>query len=82
MEGILQGRFIPQMLCTQFDTNYTTGMYNVTWPVLMGGCELNRKTDEWLKQAGEWERIELEGRKGATGYEVIPDVMGRLVKAG
>lgn len=70
------------MLCIQFGTNYTTELYNILWPFFLGGCELNRKTDEWLKQAGEWERIELEGGTGESGFEVIPHVMGRLVKAG
>ncbi|KAF8428156.1 S-adenosyl-L-methionine-dependent methyltransferase [Tirmania nivea] len=58
------------------------GLYNIPWPLFLGGCELNRKTDEWLKQAGEWGKIELERRKGETGYEIMPEVVGVLVKAG
>ncbi|RPB27394.1 S-adenosyl-L-methionine-dependent methyltransferase [Terfezia boudieri ATCC MYA-4762] len=58
------------------------GIYNIPWPVLLGGCELNRKTDEWLKQAGEWRSIELGVSNRATGYEVMPHFLGRLVKAG
>ncbi|KAF8451502.1 S-adenosyl-L-methionine-dependent methyltransferase, partial [Terfezia claveryi] len=59
-----------------------TSIYNIPWPVLLGGCELNRKTDEWLKQAGEWRSIELEGSNRATWYAVMPHFLGRLVKAG
>lgn len=58
------------------------GLYSIPWPFLLGGCELNRKTDEWLKAAGEWGRIELEGRNGALRYDLAPEVMGKLVKAG
>ena len=36
----------------------------------------------WLKEAGEWKSIELGEREGATGYEVVPNITGRLVKAG
>lgn len=55
-------------------------VYGVVWPHLMAGCELDRPTGEWLKEAGEWEKVELEGLKGEMGFETIPHVLGRLVK--
>ena len=48
---------------------------------MLGGCELKRKTDQWLKNAGEWASVELERGKDETGYEVVPHVVGKLVKA-
>lgn len=48
------------------------------WPFLMGGCELQRPTYEYLKDAGEWEKMDLFycGTK-----DVIPFVVGTLIKA-
>lgn len=47
------------------------------WPFFMGGCELQRHTETFLKDAGEWEKFELEyvGPKDA-----IPFLVGELIK--
>lgn len=47
------------------------------WPFLMGGCELQRHTERFLRDAGEWDRFDLEylGAKDA-----IPFVVGELIK--
>lgn len=49
------------------------------WPFFMGGCELQRHTPDFLKEAGEWDKFELKyyGPKDA-----IPFVVGELVKTG
>jgi SAM-dependent methyltransferase len=47
------------------------------WPFFMGGCELQRHTAEYLRDAGEWDKFELKyyGPKDA-----IPFVVGELIK--
>ncbi|PVI05930.1 hypothetical protein DM02DRAFT_610273 [Periconia macrospinosa] len=47
------------------------------WPFFMGGCELQRHTLEFLKEAGEWERFEL---KYVGAQDTIPFIVGELVK--
>jgi SAM-dependent methyltransferase len=47
------------------------------WPFLMGGCELQRHTSDYLRDAGEWDKFDLQyyGPKDA-----IPFVVGELIK--
>jgi SAM-dependent methyltransferase len=47
------------------------------WSFFMGGCELQRHTTEYLREAGEWDKFELKfyGPKDA-----IPFVVGELTK--
>jgi SAM-dependent methyltransferase len=49
------------------------------WPFFMGGCELQRHTPDFLRNAGEWDKFDLKyyGPKDA-----IPFVVGELVKKG
>ncbi|KAJ8065794.1 hypothetical protein OCU04_006457 [Sclerotinia nivalis] len=51
------------------------------WSFFMGNCHLDRRTDEYLKAAGEqyggWEKVEL---KTVGEFAVIPFVFGELVK--
>jgi len=47
------------------------------WPFLMGGCELQRHTEEFLREAGEWEKFELQYVEPKF---VVPFVVGELVK--
>lgn len=47
------------------------------WPFFMGGCELQRHTPDFLKEAGEWEHFDL---KYAGAKDTIPFVVGELVK--
>jgi hypothetical protein len=53
-------------------------LLQVIWPTFMGGCNINRPTDEMLRRAGSWDKIELEPQKK---YECIPFATGKLVKA-
>ncbi|KAF2130932.1 hypothetical protein P153DRAFT_287034 [Dothidotthia symphoricarpi CBS 119687] len=47
------------------------------WPFFMGGCKLQRHTKEFLRDAGQWDKFDLEyyGSK-----DVVPFVVGELVK--
>lgn len=47
------------------------------WPFFMGGCELQRKTGQYLKDAGEWESVKLQYMEPRT---VIPFLVGELRK--
>lgn len=47
------------------------------WSFFMGGCELQRHTPEFLREAGEWEKVELE-YVGAG--DSIPFIVGELIK--
>lgn len=47
----------------------------------MGGCQLTRDTAKLLREAGDWETVDLGAPKGEAWYEPIPYTMGRLVKA-
>ncbi|EAT85308.2 hypothetical protein HBI56_072340 [Parastagonospora nodorum] len=49
----------------------------VGWPFLMGGCELQRHTPEYLRDAGEWDQFEL---KYYAPKDAIPFVVGELIK--
>lgn len=48
------------------------------WPFFMGGCELQRHTEEYLKRAGEWKRFDLKYYEART---TIPFIVGELIKA-
>ncbi|KAH7075653.1 S-adenosyl-L-methionine-dependent methyltransferase [Paraphoma chrysanthemicola] len=47
------------------------------WPFFMGGCELQRHTLDYLRDAGEWDQFEL---KYYGPRDVIPFVVGELIK--
>lgn len=56
------------------------GIYNPVWSFAVANCQLNRETERYLLEAGNWERVSLEGDKDA-GWSVFPRAWGRLVKA-
>jgi SAM-dependent methyltransferase len=64
-EGSIMGRFM-QIVYTVFG-----------WPFFMGGCELQRRTPEFLREAGEWDRFEL---KYVAPKDAVPWVVGELIK--
>jgi SAM-dependent methyltransferase len=47
------------------------------WPFLMGGCELQRHTMDYLRDAGEWDKFDL---KYYAPRDVVPFVVGELTK--
>jgi SAM-dependent methyltransferase len=48
------------------------------WPFFMGGCELQRHTEEFLKRAGSWKKFDLQYVEAKT---TVPFVVGELIKA-
>lgn len=56
-------------------------MYQLAWPHLLSGCNINRPTDKMFAAIGEWELVDLEKPKGEHSWEIFPHVMGKLVKA-
>lgn len=49
----------------------------IGWPFLMGGCELQRHTPEYLRDAGQWEKFDL---KYYGAKDAIPFIVGELIK--
>jgi SAM-dependent methyltransferase len=47
------------------------------WPFFMGGCELQRHTADYLRDAGEWKEFNLEYVEPKSA---IPFVVGELIK--
>ncbi|KAF2829898.1 S-adenosyl-L-methionine-dependent methyltransferase [Ophiobolus disseminans] len=47
------------------------------WPFFMGGCELQRHTREYLRDAGEWDQFDL---KYYGPRDAVPFVVGELIK--
>lgn len=57
-----------------------SAIYQLAWPHLLSGCNINRRTDEILANAGLWDMNELEVPKGESHWDIIPHTVGRLVK--
>lgn len=51
----------------------------IGWPFFMGGCELQRKTYDALRDAGEWDQFDL---KYYRADEALPFIVGELIKKG
>ncbi|KAI4949099.1 hypothetical protein J4E91_005563 [Alternaria rosae] len=47
------------------------------WPFFMGGCELQRHTSDFLRDAGEWDKFDL---KYYGPQDCIPFIVGELIK--
>lgn len=65
-----EGRY----LARAFQAVYTL----MGWPFFMGGCELQRHTEEYLKRAGEWKKFDL---KYYEQRSCVPFIVGELIKA-
>lgn len=50
------------------------------WHTLTG-CNLDRPSGDWLRQAGEWSSFELNPGPEETKADLLPHAIGRLVKA-
>ena len=55
-------------------------MIDLVWPHFLGGCSITRDTERWLREAGDWSKIDLKQPEAEPSYQVIPHVMGVLVK--
>lgn len=54
--------------------------FQLVWPTLAGGCNINRDTRRYVSEAGAWSRVELAKGHGEFGWEVLGHVVGRLIK--
>ena len=52
-----------------------------TWPFFMGGCRLRNNMHVKLQQMPGWESVDIKPIPGSQGFEAIPFVSGRAVKA-
>jgi hypothetical protein len=61
-------------------SRFLQNIYQMPWPWLLGGCNINRDTEQSLKGAGEWEKVELGRPTNENGWELLGHVEGRLIK--
>lgn len=59
---------------------WTQGIFEIVWPTLMGGCNINRDSRSYVSQAGPWRMVELGRGLNEFGWEMLGHVVGRLVK--
>lgn len=57
------------------------GFYQIFWPWMFAGCNLNRRTKEMLSRTGKWDVNDLVDLREEEHWEVVPHVWGRLVKS-
>jgi hypothetical protein len=55
-------------------------IYEIIWPIFLGGCNINRDTAKSLNEAGSWSKVELGRAEDEVGWEILGHVVGRLVK--
>lgn len=53
---------------------------NLFWPVMVGGCELQRDTGRYLREAGPWSNVDLSPLAGELWFQSVPHVVGVLTK--
>ena len=55
-------------------------VYQLLWPLVMGGCNINRDTADILRGVGSWESVTLGRMRRDVGWEMFGHVVGTLVK--
>jgi len=60
--------------------NWYQALINVPWPHCLGGCSIRRDTDTYLREAGDWSKIDLKHPEDEKYYSVLPHIMGFLTK--
>ena len=73
--------FITVVLGEFLLTFIVAGTINLIWPHFFNGCDICRPTDEWLLQAGKWDKVELRAGVGEGKFDTVPHVLGTLTKA-
>lgn len=53
---------------------------NVFWPIFVGGCELQRDTGRYIRDAGPWSNIDLSPLSKELWFQAVPHVVGVLTK--
>ncbi|RPA94007.1 S-adenosyl-L-methionine-dependent methyltransferase [Choiromyces venosus 120613-1] len=57
------------------------GFYQIFWPGMLAGCNINRRTNEILPRVGKWNVNDLVPVMEEEHWEIMPHVWGRLIKA-
>ncbi|CAK7245051.1 MAG: hypothetical protein STHCBS139747_006617 [Sporothrix thermara] len=53
---------------------------NLFWPHMIGGCELQRDTGRYIREAGPWSNVNLSPLTSEVWFQVIPHIVGVLTK--
>ncbi|CAK7274756.1 hypothetical protein SEPCBS57363_006324 [Sporothrix epigloea] len=53
---------------------------NLFWPYMVGGCELQRDTGRYLREAAPWSSIDLSPLANELWFQAVPHVVGVLTK--
>ncbi|KUJ15870.1 S-adenosyl-L-methionine-dependent methyltransferase [Mollisia scopiformis] len=53
---------------------------DIVWPHFIGGCSITRDTGKWMREAGNWSKVDLYQPDDEPSYNVLPHVMGTLTK--
>lgn len=53
---------------------------NIFWRPIIGGCDIQRNTGKWLKEAGPWSNIDLAHPSTESWFHTLPHILGILTK--
>ncbi|KAK8139557.1 S-adenosyl-L-methionine-dependent methyltransferase [Apiospora sp. TS-2023a] len=53
---------------------------NIFWPHFLGGCQLCRPTEQWLREAGPWEKIDVGHPEDEQWHHTLPHILGVFTK--
>ncbi|KAK8048729.1 S-adenosyl-L-methionine-dependent methyltransferase [Apiospora phragmitis] len=53
---------------------------NIAWPHFLGGCQLCRPTEQWLREAGPWEKIDVGHPLDEQWHHTLPHILGVFTK--
>ncbi|KAK8083375.1 S-adenosyl-L-methionine-dependent methyltransferase [Apiospora saccharicola] len=53
---------------------------NLFWPHFLGGCQLCRPTEQWLREAGPWEKIDVGHPEDEQWHHTLPHILGVFTK--
>ncbi|ORY68792.1 methyltransferase [Pseudomassariella vexata] len=53
---------------------------NLFWPHFLGGCQLCRPTEKWLREAGPWDKVDVGQPPGEQWHHCVPHILGVFTK--
>ncbi|KAI0134378.1 methyltransferase domain-containing protein [Xylariales sp. AK1849] len=53
---------------------------NLFWPHFLGGCQLCRPTEKWLREAGPWEKVDVGCPPDTQWHHPLPHILGVFTK--
>ncbi|EPQ30180.1 uncharacterized protein PFL1_02296 [Pseudozyma flocculosa PF-1] len=56
-------------------------LWTVPWKRLVGGCEMDRDSADWLRDVGGWSHVEILRPKDEHRADLMPHAVARFVKA-